>query len=100
MNLIKLIYIPIITMMLISCNKSNIVYKDRIVEVPIVVIEAYQRPPKINDLDNLPIDMLSESDKNNHEKISEAFAISVQMLKGKITEYKAAIQPYYSKFNK
>jgi len=96
------IIILICLIFLASCGnkKPQVVYKDRIVEVPTIVVEPYRRPSKIQPLGVLPSDALTEADRGDHEKITESFVISVQLLKGKLAEYKAALQPYYTPFNR
>ena len=96
----KFAMLCVILLCLGACGKPKIIYKDRPVEVAVLVVEPYQRPPAIEALPTLPVDLLTKEDRGDHDKITKAFGITVKMLEGKLGECKAALEPYYSPFNK
>lgn len=91
----KILIICFCIAIFVSC-KTRIVYKDRVVEVPVVVIEPYERPPVIEEITELPIDKITHNDSVQQK--AGAIEQTIQLLKNKMNQYKDALTPYYKEY--
>lgn len=74
-----------------ACTK-RIVYRDRIVEVPVVVNEEIPAPADIGELGVLPVDQITE--ESTDAEVVVAYKSTVDILRNYVEALQAQIQPY------
>ena len=80
----------LLAIMLSSCAvEPKIVYKDRIVEVPKIVLEECPPVPVVNPLTSTPLDELHLESKD--AEIARAYVKTVEIQDNKLDQYKEAL---------
>lgn len=81
----------IVLLLLLSGCAANekIIYVDRIVEVPKIIMEQCTPPPIVVPLRQTPLDTLHLESKN--QEIAKAYVKTVEVQKNKIEQYKEAL---------
>lgn len=86
----KVLLIAIATgLMLTSCATERIVYVDREVLVPEIVMEQCPPPPIVVPLARTPLDALTETSKNTD--VARAYVKTVELCENKLEQYKKAL---------
>lgn len=75
----------------VGCGKE-IVYKDRIQEVPVLVFDDPPSPAKLEEMPDLPIFSITKD--SSREEIARAFAETVTILRSRVSEQEAALEPF------
>lgn len=70
---------------LTGCAAQEIVYVDRIVEVPQIIMEPRPELPEVIKLTDLPIYHLTKD--STPEEVARAYYATVEILKSKIKQY-------------
>ena len=70
---------------LTGCAAQEVVYVDRIVEVPKIVMEARPELPEVVKLTDLPIYHLTVT--STPDEVARAYYATVEILKNKIDQY-------------
>jgi hypothetical protein len=85
----KVLNLCIIVLFLYGCAAEQVVYVDRIVHVPEIVMEQCPTPPTVLPLETTPLDRLHlESSFND---VAKAYVKTVEIQEIKIEQYKEAL---------
>ena len=80
----------VVALLLSGCAaEPRIVYKDRIVEVPKIVMEQCPPAPNVAGLTTTPLDTLHSESKN--VEIARAYVKTVEIQDNKLGQYKEAL---------
>ena len=71
------------------CAPQKIVYEDRIVTVPEIVLEKCPEPPVVVPFRDFPTDSLHANSR--HTEIARAYVKSVELCKIKLKQYETAL---------
>jgi hypothetical protein len=82
------------SLVLVTSGCAEVVYKDRIVEIPVLVFQQPPAPTKIDKIQELPTDKLGES--SSDEETAKAYAETVAILKSYVKQLEAVIEPFRS----
>ena len=87
-------YVLVATFTLATTGCHEVIFKDRIVEVPVILFQKPPAPAKIDPLPELPTDKLDSSASD--EETAKAYAETVAILKSYVKQLEAAIEPFRS----
>ena len=73
---------------LAGCGTPPVVYKDRIVEVPVIVEAPAPDLPHVAPIGPLPVDFLVRD--STHPEVARAYVISLEKLENKNKQYREA----------
>lgn len=77
---------------IVSGCQKEIVYKDRIKEVPVLVFNDPPKPAEIAAMPELPIFKITKD--SSREEIAKAFAESVTILLSQVKQQETALEPF------
>jgi len=93
----KKIMILLLFITLTSCGTTKLVYKDRIVKVPVAVFKEPPAAPEVKQ----PIYELNNITKDStQDDVAKAYVITVKQLTDYINRLKIALKPYQKKQEK
>ena len=87
----KILFGILLSMLLISCaSDPEIVYVDRLVEVPVVLAKECPKLPEVTPINIMPVDNLRSNSTN--QEVAKAYVKTVTICKSKLKQYREALE--------
>ena len=85
-------YVLAVSIALATTGCHEVIFKDRIVKVPVLVFQQPPEPAKIEPIGDLPTDQLTPS--SSDEETARAYAETLEILKSYVKQLEAALAPF------
>jgi hypothetical protein len=84
----------LVLIVLVTTGCKEVVYKDRVVKVPVMVFTRPPKPAYVEPPKELPVDKLVEN--SGDEETAKAYAETVEILKAYSKQLETVIEPFWN----